>query len=323
MRSGVSSQMSREKRGVDDVVSEKSCYMTVRDGSRNKCEKYCGMIFYSGARRRRNDMFFYIHISNFSPAAFIHLNFIFIPFWQIRTFLQIQLPLSSYFSSHSPCALSLSLLSCLLALQHTLVASLSLSTSLFLYLSFFLSISFSHIAFPSPPPSSVAALNVVHTQALNLKMPHTVSITRFQCDDSRPPGTKYSICHHLPLFSHSVCSLPLPFFVFDSFQSLRSSFYPQSASCIHPSRSKRRGEEWSMNARGRRGEKSERERGKTAQRLVKSKSERASLSLFTSVGVFTCECVRVSHISTGSVVVRVDTAGRGAGSAGRVMVCLD
>ncbi len=34
-----------------------------------------------------------------------------------------------------------------------------------------------------------------------------------------------------------------------------------------------------MSARGRRGEKSERERGKTAQRFVKSKSERASLSL--------------------------------------------
>lgn len=90
------------------------------------------MIFYSGAQRWRNDIFFYI--SNFSPAALIHLNFIFMPFWQILTFLQIQLLLSSYFSSHSPCDLPLSLLSCLLALQHTLVASLSLSPS-FSYLS--------------------------------------------------------------------------------------------------------------------------------------------------------------------------------------------
>ncbi len=37
MQSGVSSQISREKRGVDDVISEKSHYMTVRrrDGRRN------------------------------------------------------------------------------------------------------------------------------------------------------------------------------------------------------------------------------------------------------------------------------------------------
>lgn len=108
-----------------------------------------------------------------------------------------------FFISQSLC--SLSLLSCLLALQHTLVASLSLSLSLFLYLSFFLSISFSHIAFLSPPPSSVCALNVVHTQALNLKMPHTVSITHFQCDDSQSPaGHQIQYLSSPSLFSLSV-----------------------------------------------------------------------------------------------------------------------
>ncbi len=84
----------------------------------------------------------YIYIffmSNFSPAALIYLHFIFIPFWQILTFLQIQLLLSSYFSSDSLCALSLSLslLSCLLALQHTLVASLSLFLSPTVFISLF------------------------------------------------------------------------------------------------------------------------------------------------------------------------------------------
>lgn len=39
-----------------------------------------------------------------------------------------------------------------------------------------------------------------------------------------------------------------------------------------------------MNARGRRGEKSERERGKTAQCLAKSKRERAPLSPYLSLG---------------------------------------
>lgn len=199
MRSGVSRQMSREKRGVDDVISEESHYTTVRrrNGRRNKCEKYCRMIFYSGAQRWRNDIFLYI--SNFSPAALIRLNFIFIPFWQIFTFLQIQLLLSSYFVSHSPCAfppsLSLSFVLSACITTHTCSISLSLSIPLFIPL-FFISIPFSLIAFLSPPPSSVCALNVVQTQALNLKMPHTVSITHFQCDDSRPPGTKYTICHH-------------------------------------------------------------------------------------------------------------------------------
>lgn len=144
--------MSREKRGVDDVISEKSHYMTVRkrDGRRNKFEKYCRMI-YSGAWRRGNDIYMF-YISNFSPAALIHLNCIFIPFWQILTFLQIQLLLSSYFSSHSPCALSLSLsvLSCLLALQHTLVASLSLSIPvLYLFILVYLFQSYCFSQFPS------------------------------------------------------------------------------------------------------------------------------------------------------------------------------
>ncbi len=145
------------------------------------------------------------YISNFSPAALIYLHFIFIPFWQILTFLQIQLSLSSYFSSDSLCALSLSFVLSACITTHTCSISLSLSLSNRFYISFFLSISFSHIAFLSPPPSSVCVLNVVHTQALNLKMPHTVSITHVQCDDSQSPaGYQIQSLSSPPLLSLSV-----------------------------------------------------------------------------------------------------------------------
>ncbi len=92
------------------------------------------------------------------------------------------------------------------ALAPALVASLSLSFSIPVFISlFFLVYLFQSYCFSQYPPSSVCALNVVHTQALNLKMPHTVSITHFQCDDSQSPaGHQIQYLSSPPLFSLSV-----------------------------------------------------------------------------------------------------------------------